>query len=433
MTNPRHDLKVFHHALKEKALCASGAVLVTKNSMRILYNSSETAGWSCIEMGNPSSNELRALCNACNGAGWLDSQRLMPTLDVGVVQGIVAQIAPDIVKDYCEDGTQLLRAELDGLSVYGPGTKTKKTKVKPVSASHVGTLLVFLPTQHTGGEIKLTEGNRSRTTRFSPTNEEPTKAAYLAFRHEVTALQAGIDDGYRVALRYKLFLDVVDRPEEALTAALRTLAAEPDALFPVGEGGWLAFGLQHVYSGIPRTPRDKDHSLASALAELRGPDARVRIAAEHAGLPVAIRLVYPIQDRDNEMRQQYSVVADKAVYMPDATDDGYEYATDDQELLNAGQVLCPVKVPPLKRKRGYEEADTEVRDSRDCAWEDLGQIIDPEKLEFADVFWVTRLTKINAVESDFVEGDAKRPDIGYRHGYAALFVHLPLAAAAQEE
>ena len=98
--------------------------------------------------------------------------------------------------------TTKLRAELHAMLVYGKGQFFLPHQDSEKDDAMVGTMVVSLPSAHTGGELVVGHGGESVTYRTS--KEELSFVAFYAdCRHEVRPVKSG----YRVTLTFNLFAD----------------------------------------------------------------------------------------------------------------------------------------------------------------------------------------------------------------------------------
>jgi predicted 2-oxoglutarate/Fe(II)-dependent dioxygenase YbiX len=95
--------------------------------------------------------------------------------------------------------TARLRAELHSMLVYGKGQFFLAHQDSEKDDAMVGTLVVSLPSAHTGGELVIEHGGQSKAYRAS--KEELTFVAfYCDCRHEITPVRSG----YRVTVTFNL-------------------------------------------------------------------------------------------------------------------------------------------------------------------------------------------------------------------------------------
>ncbi len=208
--------------------------------------------------------------------------------------------------------TTRLRAEPHSMLVYGKGQFFLPHQDSEKADAMVGTLVVSLPSVHTGGELVVEHRGESATYRAS--REELTFVAFYAdCRHQVTPVRSG----YRVTLTFNLLADV------------ETAAAEPD---PVGA---LAHCLTEHFT-TPATPRyggrdlDPPNRLVLLLdheytergldwRRLKGADAeratQLRAAAGQAGCETVLALA--------EVKETWDAQP--------AGGDGWDFFEDDQD------------------------------------------------------------------------------------------------------
>jgi 2OG-Fe(II) oxygenase superfamily len=98
--------------------------------------------------------------------------------------------------------TTMLRAELHSMLVYAKGQFFLPHQDSEQDDAMVGTLVVSLPSVHTGGELVVTHGPQSVTYR-APREELSFVAFYADCRHEVRPVKSG----HRVTLTFNLLAD----------------------------------------------------------------------------------------------------------------------------------------------------------------------------------------------------------------------------------
>jgi hypothetical protein len=177
-----------------------------------------------------------------------------------------------------------LRAEPHALLVYGKGQFFLPHQDSEKHDAMIGTLVVSLPSSHTGGELVIEHGGKSVTYQASST--EVTVAAFYAdCRHQVKPVRTG----YRVTFTYNLLLDsdpADDAPLEPSAEAARYLTEH----FTTRASRWkeeppnrLVYLLDHQYT---------EHGLG--WNRLKGVDADraalLRAAAEDAGCEAVLAL-----------------------------------------------------------------------------------------------------------------------------------------------
>ncbi|KAJ3152392.1 hypothetical protein HK101_001807 [Irineochytrium annulatum] len=188
-------------------------------------------------------------------------------------------------------------SELYKLNVYGPGDHFKAHVDSPRSDTMFGSLVVCLPSAHTGGQLVLTHHGRKKV--FDWSGDEAANRGLLqwaAFYSDVQHEILPVETGYRVTLTYNLYwpdtkavaaktatalprLNVRTPILEALTSQL----TQPEFL---PEGGFLGFCLSHDYPITDKGWRDNMH--------LKGADNAILEAARTLGLETELNAVFDI-------------------------------------------------------------------------------------------------------------------------------------------
>ncbi len=203
-----------------------------------------------------------------------------------------------------------LRAELHSMLVYGKGQFFLPHQDSEKDDAMVGTLVVSLPSAHTGGELIIDHAGETVTYRAS--KDELTLVAFYAdCRHEVKPVRSG----YRVTLTFNLLSSTDSPAPEAspateLVSCLTEHFTKPATPRYGGRGlglpNRLVYLLDHEY-----TQRGLD------WRRLKGADAEraalVRAAAEQAGCETVLALA--------EVRETWDVLP---------SDDG-PWAYDDED------------------------------------------------------------------------------------------------------
>lgn len=180
-----------------------------------------------------------------------------------------------------------LRAELHSLLVYGKGQFFLPHQDSEKHDEMVATLVVSLPSVHTGGELVVDDGGTERTYRSSR-DDLVLVAFYADRRHEVRPVRSG----YRVTLTFNLMLTSaapatdagpVEQAAHHLTDHFTSPARSRYGGRDLGEPTRLVFLLDHEYS-----------QRGLAALRLKGADAeRVRLlqaAAEQASCETVLAL-----------------------------------------------------------------------------------------------------------------------------------------------
>lgn len=195
--------------------------------------------------------------------------------------------------DEVADGLDLprgtrLRAELHALLVYGPDQFFAPHQDSEKDDQMVGTLVVSLPSVHTGGELIITHGGQSHIYRPVGRDKVGFTAFYADCVHEVRPVRTG----RRVTATFNLLVsgepDMAQTdPDEELVELLREHFNTPRSPRWSGDTrpapNRLVVLLDHQYS---------ERGLSSGLFKGRDVDwvARLREAADRAGCVTAVAL-----------------------------------------------------------------------------------------------------------------------------------------------
>lgn len=148
--------------------------------------------------------------------------------------------------------TTVLRAEPHALLVYGKGQFFLPHQDSEKDDSMVGTLVVSLPSHHTGGELVVSHAGRSIV--YQASREKLTFAAFYAdCLHEVKPVKSG----YRVTLTMNLLADLPCPPRHGVAAREGRTPPPPQPYRP----GRSAHLPHHPAPGTPLRPGpDQDES-----------------------------------------------------------------------------------------------------------------------------------------------------------------------------
>ena len=213
-----------------------------------------------------------------------------------------------------------LRAEPHSMLVYGKGQFFLPHQDSEKDDAMVGTLVLSLPSAHTGGELVIDHAGQSIAYRAS--KEELTFVAFYAdCRHQVTPVRSG----YRVTLTFNLLSGAETPAPEAgptaelahcLTEHFSTPATPRYGSRDLGLPNRLVFLLDHEYTQRGLNAR-----------RLKGADAEraalVRTAAERAGCETVLALAEVKETWDalpsgSDQRDDYD-----DYYEDEDEDDGY--------------------------------------------------------------------------------------------------------------
>lgn len=183
--------------------------------------------------------------------------------------------------------TARLRAEPHSMLVYGKGQFFLSHQDSEKDDAMVGTLVVSLPSVHTGGELVVEHAGASAAYRTSR-DELSLVAFYADCRHQVTPIRSG----YRVTLTFNLLADTAGTDEHAgpaaelahcLTEHFSTPATPRYGRGDLDPPNRLVFLLDHEY-----TQRSLSWSRLKGVDVERA--ARLRAAAEQTGFEAVLAL-----------------------------------------------------------------------------------------------------------------------------------------------
>jgi 2OG-Fe(II) oxygenase superfamily len=205
-----------------------------------------------------------------------------------------------------------LRAEPHALLVYGKGQFFQPHQDSEKDDAMIGTLVVSLPSSHTGGELVVEHKGKKATYR-APATEVSVAAFYADCRHEVKP----VTTGYRVTFTYNLLLDsdpANDVPVEPSAEAARYLTEHFTSTVSRWQGddrkppNRLVYLLDHEYT-------QRGLSWDRLKAADAGRAALLRAAAEDAGCEAVLSLTELQETWDTEPRGRgvvltYIIVSD---------------------------------------------------------------------------------------------------------------------------
>ncbi|KAJ2925957.1 hypothetical protein H1R20_g11148, partial [Candolleomyces eurysporus] len=230
----------------------------------------------------------------------MDSSQFAPQFDV-IHSGVMDIIHEQLL--HYEKGGVKLDPRLYKLNVYGPGSFFKPHVDTPRANDLFATLVVVLPTVHSGGNLLL--GKEGKLLNFDSSNlvfHPDTKApqiAFAAFYSDIEHEVAPVEIGYRVTLTYNLHLvktnledpkPVPAKPLEELVATLTKLMLNQEVL---PNGGVLGFGLLHKYP-----VNTKEINLLQFGGALKGNDALIKTACLQLKLQTSVQVVYQGEEED---------------------------------------------------------------------------------------------------------------------------------------
>ncbi|KAF6748371.1 hypothetical protein DFP72DRAFT_574982 [Ephemerocybe angulata] len=284
--------------------------LLVDSSVSLFYKKGSDAGCLNFE-GEPVKDEdILKLIEVCEPAtfgrgnedvldesyrkAWkLDVSQFASQFDV-VTSGVLDTVQEQLL--LYESSTKTLEAYLYKLNIYGPGSFFKPHVDTPREAEMFATLVLVLPTVHTGGNLLLGENGsiadfNSADQMYEAETKTP-KIVWAAFYSDIDHEVLPVEAGYRITLTYNLY---IASPAEPRSCPLRTFPEFTNALgdfikMPslLPDGGLLGFGLMYKYPIEPHTGT----KLTTFAGALKGNDAMIRKACEKLGLEVTVKVLY---------------------------------------------------------------------------------------------------------------------------------------------
>jgi len=208
------------------------------------------------------------------------SARRLTARDKIQVRGFdVTAILPDI--EAVMSPTVKLSAQLTDVIVYKKGDKFTRHKDTPRSLDLIGTLIVGLPIEHTGGTFVVDDGRGAKTFDWSgkpAAGVVPWVALFSDVDHEIQPVKSGT----RITLVYSLHRTA--QPRSGADAGQRQDVVRRAASALSGQSQWpvmIACGRQVIAEPDTKQPQSID--------SLRGADRDIADALVHAGYRVAVR------------------------------------------------------------------------------------------------------------------------------------------------
>ncbi|KAJ7224714.1 hypothetical protein GGX14DRAFT_350648 [Mycena pura] len=333
--------------------------------------------------------------------------------------GIIDAIMPEILSG--EKRNRVLRAEMYKLNVYGelelyflnhfqlishtisgPGCFFKPHQDTPRAQNMIGSLVIFFPTAHEGGELVLTHGEDKFTydsaAELRNHKSGPT-VAYIAFFSDVKHEVLPVHSGHRVTLTYNLFVDHAESGAFSLphvpTPVEREFQSGLISLLNyrtfLPKGGFIGFGLAYKYP----MPTVGAYQLPPMLHLLKGRDARIRTAATRLGLPVHSKIVYDAGwwgDQDTTVLMDHPVNAEGHVE---------DMAKKDIARITGKGVTIREDAAHSRRKQLGSDSGAKT------------------------VHWMTPANKMMRIQTPSGSYFGNHGGVDYIYGDVALFVEIP--------
>ncbi|KAH8805189.1 hypothetical protein F5884DRAFT_798665 [Xylogone sp. PMI_703] len=218
---------------------------------------------------------------------------------LGIVDTIAELLMPST---YMAGGSRGVKAELYKLNVYSaPSGHFKPHVDTPRSEQQFGSLVVCLPTVHTGGALEVRHAGQTVTydwgagTGLNDSDVGPAQLQWAAFYSDCEHEVLEVTNGHRVTLTYNLYcvlerigvegkIETMDVARLPLYSVVRDALANP--LF-MPSGGRLGFFCCHTYPHSSKSPADAP--LFPSV--LKGVDLCLFSVFKKLGLDVHVRRV----------------------------------------------------------------------------------------------------------------------------------------------
>ncbi|KAJ7203496.1 hypothetical protein GGX14DRAFT_651444 [Mycena pura] len=323
-------------------------------------------------------------------AGKIDVKNLSARLDVSAA-GIIDAIIPEILSG--EKRNRVLRAEMYKLNlishtISGPGPHQDT----PRAQNMIGSLVIFFPTAHEGGELVLTHGEDKftydsaaelRNHRFSATSSTKSCSCTVdtASPSPTTSSSITQNPAHSVCPTFPRRSSANSSPGISLLN-YRTF---------LPKGGFIGFGLAYKYP----MPTVGAYQLPPMLHLLKGRDARIRTAATRLGLPVHSKIVYDAGwwgDQDTTVLMDHPVNAEGHVE---------DMAKTDIARITGKGVTIREDAAHSRRKQLGSDSGAKT------------------------VHWVTPANKMMRIQTPSGSYFGNHGGVDYIYGDVALFVEIP--------
>ncbi|KAJ3504189.1 hypothetical protein NLJ89_g8065 [Agrocybe chaxingu] len=391
----------------------TGSVTLDPAASTLFYKAPDSEGAELVDFAHPTETKLEALSKACQAATFgraqqdvLDeSYRKALKMDASAFAtqfaplelGILHTIRQNLLRG--QKAEKPIRVELYKLNVYGPGAFFKSHVDTPRSDKMFGSLVVILPTVHTGGSLLFRHNGREfsfDSARAVAVNAEGPRAAFVAFYSDVEHEVLPVDSGYRVTLTYNLYFGDVGSNDQAsivapnpvnehLKASFLALLKSPTFL---AQGGLVGFSLSHQYPFNVESTR-----LSNVITFLKGADAAVLNMCNELSLEPTLKVVYRGRYEENE----FCLMNDFADF-------------DDGEYVEGGLM------------RYLEEAGGQIVyriEKGPSSWGSKNAV---------PILWFKTGSTLNTFQSQYL-AYGNEATIGYAYGELCLVVDIPPAAS----
>eukprot|EP00494_Astrolonche_serrata_P023262 UN23520 len=222
--------------------------------------------------------------------------------------GIIEKVQSEL----CPNDPEKLTFERYSLNMYGRGGHFKRHKDTPRTEDNIGTLLLFLPSRYSHGELQITHGGVNKEFSFG-SNPKEDEFNWVAFFGDVDHAVKSLWHGIRLTIAFNLNRGAETKKEEkkeqTFEEKTKVLINQfqkclNDESFMDG-GGNLGFPCYHLYTNgqvftnaTASDPLDKKR-----IQKLKGKDFHVALAAAHCGLKIYLQpYLYPDNSEEGEWK-----------------------------------------------------------------------------------------------------------------------------------
>jgi hypothetical protein len=126
----------------------------------------------------------------------------------------VDQFKVQILKHLVDKTIKNVDLKLSRLSIYSTGGffLPHIDVDHDISGRYVGTLVVCLPSEHSGGELIIRNDGREKEFNFAPHSNDPSIIQFAAFHKDCEHEVLPVTSGHRVVLTYKILKSSNDQP-----------------------------------------------------------------------------------------------------------------------------------------------------------------------------------------------------------------------------
>ncbi|KAM7190469.1 putative 2og-fe oxygenase family protein [Rhypophila sp. PSN 637] len=298
--------------------------------------------------------------------------------------GIMDTVSRILVPSVSENQTCIVRAELYKLNIYeGPSGHFRSHVDTPRSSSQFGSLVVYLPAAHSGGELVVR--HNGKTMKFDWGSATSPAVHWAAFYSDCEHEVLQVLSGQRVTLTYNLYACKTS-PEPDKAVLNTPLAKHIDVLLSnekfMPEGGYLGFHAAHAY---PHSSRSFQANTKSAPG----------------GVP-------PLKGIDHVLWQTATALGYKCFLRPIIGYDSYDEDGDSSTVRGIGQKLA------------FDTLDGEVECLADALRDDyLSKSIHPE-----DVEWLNDCERKNLEIALAYTAYGNQASTEYVYSYCAILVQV---------